>query len=198
MARNVWHPPAFAPHVTLWAHILLFLAMITRGVDYAVGESELSSRRLGAVEIAAPLWVWGALFATAATVGFISMGARWVNGIILAHTLGTALYCSIGVGLLWDIWDKAPLTNFPYGWPSLFPVVTFSVVVAASLRYRDTYAKVLVLGAGIACLTAEVSVELDGLRNSVIIFTIAGLHAVMAAGNARARVQEELIMEQLE
>lgn len=192
-----WHPVGFDGAATIWVHIILLTASLARGVDYAVGEAPLTSHRLGAVEASAPLWVWGTLFALSGMIGFFAMAYRWVDGLIWSHTLGTGLYMAIGVGLLWDAYQRNSLTAFDYGWPALIPLLTVVASIGACCKFKDRVSYVLVAGSLIAFFVSEASVSLDGLRNSVILFAFAGLHAVMATGTAKAREHADILRKRV-
>lgn len=197
MEKPAWKPAGFHPKATLWAHILLLTTTLTRGVDYAVGEDPTSARRLGAVESSSPLWVWGAMFAAAAALGFTALAIRWTDGVILSHTLGTGLYAAVGVGIIWDAYQRAGTTSFDYGWATWIPAATLTICAVAWWKHRDTTGGHILAGAILALTVSESSVELDGLRNATILLAVAGLHAVMAAGTAQAREQADLIRKKV-
>lgn len=88
---------------------LLAVDPIARGLDYIAGDGPDVTRSLSAVEAAAPLWFWGTLCLILAAVALLGAVIERYEPIILAGTLGFALYATFAAGLAAAVVDR--------GWP---------------------------------------------------------------------------------
>jgi hypothetical protein len=79
--------------------VSLFQAAL-RGTDYLRLPSGQQEAGLGAVEQAAPLWVWGWLFCGSVVLALLGIAARrpWLT--IVGHGLLGCWYAGVGIGLL--------------------------------------------------------------------------------------------------
>lgn len=197
MKIGTWEPGGFQPHITLSVKLTLLVAMMVRGVDYATGDSEVTSHRLGVVESAAPLWVWGLGFTFAACIGFLGMALRRWQVVFWAHLLGSAGYMSVAAGLVIDALARVGQPRFGEDWVIALPFVT--ALAASILAWRSDWrhARLIALGATAALILGAASMGVDGIRNAVVLVTIGVLHALMALGTAK-RATQEIIRRQLE
>jgi len=186
-----WVAGGFPSTITLSVHLIMLAMMAVRGMDYATGESPAASHRLGAVESAAPLWLWGIVFTTAATIGLVSMAWRWAGGVVAAHTLGSGLYAAVGVGIVIDAVHRMSETGGQSSWVVLIPLVALALTVVGAWRERGVSISVAVV-AGLAVGLGLLSIELDGLRNATVLFGVAGLHAALAIGTAQVAAQTRI------
>lgn len=189
---SVWVPGGFPSLITLCVHVSLLVPMNVRGNDYGTGESETAAHRLGAVEQAAPLWVWGLLFTAVAALGFTSMACRWAEGVVASHTAATALYSAIGVGLLIDAIERSPQTGGQLAPILLVPAAAAAVCIWQAFRHRDRDGWVIAAAASVAVLMGFISVELDGLRNATILFGFAAVNGLLAMGTAQVATQDSI------
>ena len=190
MARS-WQPGGVPPVITLGVHLALLGMMIVRGVDYATGESPVASHRLGAVEQAAPLWLWGLVFTTAAAIGLACLAWRAPRGVIIAHTVGAGLYAAVGTGLVIDAINRRADTGGEPSFVLLIPVLALVATIAGAWQERGLSVPVAV-ATGLAVALGAVSIEMDGLRNAVILLGIASLHALIASGTAQVAAQARI------
>jgi hypothetical protein len=111
--------------------LVLFCAAIVRGSDYVV--RDVNARQANAtwtltvVERSGPLWLWGALFISAGTVGLLTeLFVRYIDktsapvGPWVCHVILFALYLTIGLAMI-------PPT-FEQGWG--FSAVSETLTVA--------------------------------------------------------------------
>lgn len=106
--RGDWRP-GIPPWIALAIQITLGAQVFSRGTDYAFGDRPELVRSLGAVERAAPLWVWGSLFVVSTVILFGGMIVRQVSAVILGHALAAGCYTAIAYGVLEYNVDR-------YGW----------------------------------------------------------------------------------
>ena len=189
-----WQPGGFPPVITLGVHLALLGMMIVRGVDYASGESPVASHRLGAVEQAAPLWLWGLVFTTVAAVGLVCLAWRAPRGVVAAHTAGAGLYAAVGTGLVIDAIDRRADSGGELSFVLIIPAVALAATIVGAWKRRGLSVPVAV-AAAIAVALGAVSIDLDGLRNAVILLGIATLHGLMAAGTAQVAAQARIRQE---
>ena len=188
-----WVPGAFGPWVALATKLTLMVIMMVRGLDYATGEAPDTARRLGAVESAAPLWLWGALFAGAATVGFSSMAWRWWSGVVAAHAVGAALYAAVGVGLVIDVVSRGERPDHSPWWMFVIPVVVLAGTIVGGWRERRKGHSIPVIAAAaLAIAFGLTTMQYDGLRNATILFGVAALHAILAVGTAQVAARARI------
>lgn len=181
---NPWHPGVIDPRISFSAHMVLLLAMLVRGADYATGDTASTARRLGAVESAAPLWIWGGLLIGAALIGFFGVLINSTQAIIISHSVGAALYTAIGCGIVWDTWVRSEAVHLQHAMlPALLGGIALVAVITAVSTRRGESTRFAVWTVT-ACLLAIVTVPLDGLRNATVLFAIAGMHGIMAAATA--------------
>ena len=186
-----WIPGGFPPTITLSVHLTLLLMMVVRGMDYATGESPTAAHRLGAVEHAAPLWAWGIAFTTVATVGFVSMAWRWAGGVVAAHALGSGLYAAIGVGIVIDAVGRMHETGGRASWVVGIPLIALALTMAGAWKLRGLSIPIAVVSA-VAIGVGLSSIELDGLRNAVVLFGVSALHAALTIGTAQVAAQTRI------
>lgn len=188
-----WVPGGFPPWVALAVKLALMVIMMVRGLDYATGEATDTARRLGAVESAAPLWLWGALFAGAATVGFSSMAWRWWSGVIIAHALGAALYAAVGVGLVIDVVARGERPDASPWWVFAIPAVALATTIVGGWRERRKRHSIpVIIAATVAIAIGLATIQLDGLRNATILFGVAALHTIFAVGTAQVAARARI------
>lgn len=189
-----WRPGGFPPEITLAAKLALLGAMAVRGVDYLVGDSESTARRLSAVESAAPLWMWGTILLTAAVVGLGSIILRRGGGILGAHIAGLAVYLALGVGIISDVVQRENL-----GWSAVIaPLVVLllggaAVMIVCRVANWD-HAELTTAGVAVTAALAVASIEFDGVRSATILLAVGSLHGLMAVGTAehlrQAKIQQ--------
>lgn len=188
-----WVPGGFPPWVSLAVTLALMSMMMVRGMDYATGEAPDTARRLGAVENAAPLWLWGALFAGAATIGFASTAWRWWAGVIVAHALGAGLYAAVGVGLVIDVLARGERPDASPWWVFAIPVIALATIVVGGWRERrEQHSTPVIIAATAAIVIGLETMQLDGLRNAGILLGVAALHGVLAVGTAQVSTQARI------
>lgn len=191
-----WVPGGFPPGVTLSVKLTLMSIMMVRGMDYATGEAPSTAHRLGAVESAAPLWFWGALFAGAATIGFCSMAWRWWAGVIAAHALGAGLYAAFGVGLVIDVVSRGVEPEGGTWFVYLIPLVALVGTIAGAWRHPHKGIGGPVVGAAIlSILLGMFTMQYDGLRNATVLFGVAAVHALLTVGTAQVAARARICRE---
>ncbi|GEM_PF-2806273 len=190
-----WKPGGFVWLITLIVHLaLLALMMNVRGMDYASGESPTASHRLGAVESAAPLWVWGLAFTTTACLGLVALAWRWAGGVIASHTVATGLYAAVGVGIVIDVMGRTDETGGKLSWVLVIPALALVATAVGAWRKRG-FSLVVVAATAVSIVLGLMTIDLDGLRNATILFGVAVMHAAMAAGTAQVAAQERIRRE---
>ncbi len=190
-----WVPGGFSPLITLAVHLALMYRMTVRGMDYATGESAVAAHRLGAVESAAPLWLWGIAFTLTASLGFAAMSWRWSGGVVAAHVTGCALHAAVAVGLVIDTVNRVSESGGHPTWVVAIPLVAVLISALGAWRHGGisisiTVVAALSLAIGWACI------DLDGLRNATELLGSAIVNAALAIGTAqvaaRQRIRREL------
>ncbi|WP_165164904.1 hypothetical protein [Corynebacterium qintianiae] len=194
-----WVPGGFPPPITLTVKLTLMVIMLVRGMDYATGEAASTARRLGAVESAAPLWLWGALFAGAATVGFASMAWRWWSGVVAAHALGAALYAAVGVGLVIDVVSRGERPDHSPWWVFTIPIIALVATLVGGWRERRKRHSIpVIIAATVAIAIGLATMQLDGLRNATVLFGVAALHAALTIGTAQVAARARILRDMKE
>lgn len=187
-----WEPGGFPPTVTLMVKLTLFTMMLTRGIDLSAGDTGDTSRRLSTMAEAGPLWFWGAILSVGACMGIASMAFRHYRSLAWAHVFGWAMYWALAVAIIWDVWDRS--TDFaPGGLPHSFYIALgmLAVVWAIHFVHKWEHSLTIAIGATLAFIFAGSSIELDGLRNAVVLLGVGTIHMLMAIGTAaRARRQK--------
>lgn len=187
------------PPITLTVKLTLMVIMMVRGLDYATGEATDTARRLGAVESAAPLWLWGALFAGAATIGFASTAWRWWTGVIVAHALGAALYAAVGVGLVIDVVARGERPDASPWWVFAIPAVALATTIVGGWRERRKRHSIpVIIAATVAIAIGLATIQLDGLRNATVLFGVAALHAALTIGTAQVAARARILRDMKE
>ena len=189
-----WFPTGAPPSIALAFHMTLLSMMMVRGMDYGVGEEPLSARRLGSVEAAAPLWLWGTLFAAASAIGFISLAWRAWVGVVWAHTAGAALYAAIGAGVAWDVVLRGAETDLHISWVLLVPAITLAAIITALTRRKRLPSVVLAVTV-VAITTGLATIHLDGLRNATVLIGVAALNALCAINMANEVLVDQIIRQ---
>lgn len=195
MRAHTWEPGGFPPWVALCAKLAVLGAMLIRGADLLAGDTPSTARRLTAVESAAPLWLWGLLFVTAATVGLGSIIARFGLGVLVAHMTGCLGYVLLAIGIITDVVIRTQVTVGALVWPGVVLVVG---VVATAMVFRWSrwqHAEVTAVGITTAATLAAAAVELDGLRNATVLLTIGIIHGLLAIGTASTLRQDKIERE---
>lgn len=194
---GAWTIGGFPFWVTLCTSLTLFGAAMNRGIDYALGDSPNTARRLGAVEMAAPLWVWGVLFATAATCGFCGLILRRWQPVFCGHLTSWAMYWAIALGLVMDVFARRgeyePTMNFTI----VLPILVMAVAVAGVLRYRDTHAYIALAASVVVVFFAALVLDLDGLRNATALVALGSVHALMALGIVSVEQQSRVVLDRI-
>lgn len=192
---GTWEPGGFQPWVTLCAKLAVLGAMLVRGADLLAGDTPSTARRLTAVESAAPLWLWGAVFVTAAVVGLGSIVLRFGLGVLIAHLAGCLGYGLLAVGIITDVVIRTDVAAVHLVWPG---AVLVAGVVVSALVFRWSrwqHAEATAVGITLAATLAVAAVELDGLRNAVVLLTIGIIHGLLAIGTAanlrQAKIESE-------
>lgn len=189
-----WVPGGFPPVITLAAKLTLFGSMLIRGADYFFGDSPDTARRLSTIEAAAPLHWWGLLFALAAGIGFTGIALRRANMVLWGHITGAALYLSLSVGIVIDVYQRSDDPDVAFI-PSFVLFAISGLALASSLRSRRRlYASIVLAAFTLTASIAIVTIGMDGLRNASILTANATLHLLMAIGTA-ARQRQESILE---
>ncbi|MCT1411640.1 hypothetical protein [Corynebacterium sanguinis] len=170
--------------------------MMVRGMDYATGEAPSTAHRLGAVESAAPLWFWGALFAGAATIGFCSMAWRWWAGVIAAHALGAGLYAAVGVGIIMDVITRGVRPEHTDWWVFIIPGVSVVGTLVGAARHRQKgISGAVIIVTATAVVFGMLTMQYDGLRNATVLFGVAAVHAALAVGTAQVAARARICRE---
>lgn len=193
--RATWRLGALMPGVALNAQIILLILAVIRGLDYGTGESEDTARRLGAVEMAAPMWLWGLLFTSAASAVFIAIAWRWAAGITAGHAALSALYGAIGVGIVIDVWERAESSNGQFGYLLTIPAVTVIAVLWGVKKYPHQFAPAVIVGVFLALTLGALTISLDGLRSATILIGLASIHALIAVNTAQLAAQDNIRRE---
>lgn len=199
MARRAkWDPGGLDPLVGLMGQCTLFALMMVRGLDYAAGDSSYTARRLGTVEAAAPIEVWGAAFALTACLGFLGLALRHSSMSIASHMAGWIGYWALGVGLVVDVAYRAVDEPAVVGGAPVIAGLALLAVGACffvGFRRRWEYAP-WVTGSIALCVTVGLlSSEWDGLRNASILLGVGTLHLIAGLGIAAKERQEEIRAE---
>lgn len=189
---GTWKPGGFPPGVTLAAKMVLLGAMVVRGVDYLVGDSPDTARRLSVIESAAPLWLWGAILVAAGVGGFISILLREGRGVMISHLVGWVAYWALGVGIISDVVKRTGA-----GWDVLLPPAGALLVgvVCAWIACHFSgweYAPITTVGIGVTAAFAVASIQLDGLRSATILLSVGLVHGLLALGTASHLRQEKI------
>lgn len=192
MRQGTWEPGGFPPEVTLSVKVTLMVAMMVRGVDYGTGDSVATSHRLGVVESAAPLWLWGIAFTLTACLGLSGMVLRRWQVVFWAHLLGCAGYLSVASGLALEALGRVGQPRLGEGWVIILPLLTAGVTCVVAYRTGWVHARLVAVGAVVALLLGAASMGVDGIRNSVVLLTIGVLHALLALGTAKRATQDRL------
>lgn len=191
--RDTWTPGSLIPGIALTAQVVLLAIAMVRGLDYGTGESAETARRLGAVEMAAPMWMWGLSFTVAASLVFAAMAWRWAAGVIIGHTALAGLYGAIGVGIVPDVWERTQLHGG--GGPTFaltIPIIATIAVIWGAKRHPHELMHTVVTGVCVALVVGAFTICLDGLRNTTILTGIAALHALIAIGTAQTTAQDTI------
>lgn len=194
---GTWRPGGFPPEITLAAKLILFGDMLVRGVDLIAGDSPSTARRLGVVEAAAPLWLWGALLITGALLGFGSMIFRRGQGVFAGHLIGWVALWGLSVGVISDVYLRAEI-GLEVVIPSVATLVIGGVLTALICRVSGwEYARLTTAGVSISVALAIAAIDLDGLRNATILLTFGAVHGLLAIGTAAAIRQRQIEEEAL-
>ncbi|WP_146183402.1 hypothetical protein [Corynebacterium liangguodongii] len=192
MSRAQWTPGALIPGNALAAQVALLAIAIIRGLDYGTGESEDTARRLGAVEQAAPMWLWGLLFTTAAAVAFCAMAWRWSAGIVAGHTALAGLYAAVGVGIVFDVLARSEHSGGQPTWLLIIPACATTIAIIGARHHPHELTNTVLGGVCAALLIGAVTISLDGLRNATVLLGLAALHAIIAVGTAQLAAQDDI------
>lgn len=195
-----WVPGHFRPTITLAAKLVLMVAMMVRGIDYAAGDSGDTARRLATVEAAAPLWAWGAAFIVAASLGFLGMILHRREMVFQAHLAGWALYWALGSGVIIDVLRRSYDPTAGLYASVAVAIVGSALVVLTILRgpaYYDWWVVAVWVGSVAIGLS---SVGLDGIRSGASLLAIGAIHMLMAIGTAevatRSNIEKARLCEQ--
>lgn len=193
--RANWTLGAQMPGVVLNAQIALLIMAIIRGLDYGTGESEDNARRLGVVEMAAPIWLWGLLFTVAASTVFIAIAWRWAAGITVGHVALSALYAAIGVGIVIDVYKRAETHSGQFTYLLAIPAVTVIAVLWGVKKDPHPLTPAVIVGVFLALTLGALTISLDGLRNATILLGLASIHAIIAVNTAQLAAQDNIRRE---
>ena len=198
--RGDWVPGHFRPTITLAAKLVLMVAMMVRGIDYAAGDSGDTARRLATVEAAAPLWAWGAAFIVAASLGFLGMTLHRREMVFQSHLAGWALYWALGIGVIIDVLQRS---NDPAAglYASLTVAVVGSTLVVLTILRGPAYYDWWVVAVWVGSVAIGLSsVGLDGIRSGASLLAIGAIHMLMAIGTAevatRSNIEKARLCEQ--
>lgn len=181
-----WSPSVASHRVTLVSQLTLMVIMMVRGLDYAAGETEWGARRLAVVQSAASLPVWGWAFTIAATIGLIGMALRSTHAVLTAHLAGWVTYWALSMGLLADVWARSAdhPRHIQVPAAAILCAIALVVCVAAWWLGEWEHSPLITAAALVACIGGVATLELDGLRNAVILAGIGALHMNFAFGIA--------------
>lgn len=198
--RGDWVPGHFRPTITLAAKLVLMVAMMVRGIDYAAGDSGDTARRLATVEAAAPLWAWGTAFILAASLGFLGMILHRREMVFQSHLAGWALYWALGIGVIIDVLQRS---NDPAAglYASLTVAVVGSTLVVLTILRGPAYYDWWVVAVWVGSVAIGLSsVGLDGIRSGASLLAIGAIHMLMAIGTAevatRSNIEKARLCEQ--
>lgn len=195
-----WTPGHFRPTITLAGKLALMVAMMVRGIDYAAGDTVDTARRLATVEAAAPLWLWGASFCLAATLGFVGMIIHRREMVFQAHLAGWALYWALGIGVCIDVYGRSPDPSAGM-YPILIVLAVGVVIVALTLAKGAAYYDWWVVSVWVGAVALGLSsLGLDGIRSGISLLVIGAIHMLMAIGTAevatRSNIEKARLYEQ--
>lgn len=200
MLRGDWVPGHFRPTITLAGKLVLLVAMMVRGIDYAAGDSGDTARRLATVEAAAPLWVWGAVFIVAASLGFLGMILHRREMVFQAHLAGWAFYWALGIGVIIDVLQRAhdPAAGL---YASLSVMIVGSILVVLTMLKGPTYYDWWIVAVWVGSVSLGLSsIGLDGIRSGTSLLAIGAVHMLMAIGTAevatRSNIEKARLCEQ--
>lgn len=187
-----WTPGHFRPAIILGGKMVLLVAMMVRGIDYAAGDSGDTARRLATVEAAAPLWAWGAAFCVASALGFLGMFLHRREMVFQAHLAGWALYWSLGFGIIIDVMGRSQDPDA--GAYAIIATLAVGVLLTAlALRKGSAYYDWWIVAVWACAVAAGLSsVGLDGLRSGTSLLAIGAMHALMAIGTAEAATRSNI------
>lgn len=192
-----WRPGGFPPEITLASKLILFGDMLVRGVDLVAGDSDSTARRLGVVESAAPLWLWGSLLITGSVIGYLSMIIRRGQGVFAGHLIGWVALWGLSVGVIIDVYLRAEI-GLEVMVPSVATLIVGGIITALVGRVSGwEHARLTAAGLAISVALAIAAIDLDGLRNATILLACGAVHALLAIGTAAAIRQRQIEEEAL-
>ena len=192
-----WSPGGFPAWITLYGSLTLLGMALVRGLDYATHNTDDGLRRLSAVEAAAPIAVWGLIFATAATAGMVGVLTRHARALLVAHVVLWSAYWALAVGVVSDVVHRSGRPFEGMGW-SVGALCAGLALALFAHRYRAhpwarwEHLTAVIVAVTVAVAVALTSLGLDGIRNATVLFGTGLMHALMAIGTA-ARSRQEVI-----
>lgn len=190
--RGDWVPGHFRPSITLAAKLVLMVAMMVRGIDYAAGDSGDTARRLATVEAAAPLWAWGVVFIAAASLGFLGMILHRREMVFQAHLAGWAFYWALGIGVIIDVLQRShdPAAGL---YASLAVAIVGSILVVLTILRGPAYYDWWVVAVWVGSVALGLSsIGLDGVRSGTSLLAIGAIHMLMAVGTAEVATRSNI------
>lgn len=172
--------------------IVLFALPIIRGHDYGTGDTQETARRLGTVEMAAPLEFWGYAFTIAGCLGLIGLLLKSWKFAFWGHVLCWALYWAVGVGIFTDVFNRQDDFVWSFNPIMLLPLAVAALSVYLAVRSRDDLTVFVAVGVVIAAVVAMSTSSFDGLRNASVLAGMGCAHAVFAFSTAQTERMRKL------